>query len=164
MTKTTTKVQAHIRWMIRRDLPQVVAIEAQSGENHWTEQQLLHYLGNRIYIGMVCVDSQDTVLAYMIYQLHENRLDILNLTVNPKVRRKSIGFHMMQKLKSKLSEHKRTMVEMTVRESNLEGQLFLRAMGFDCDDIVRNGFDDGDEQDSAAWEDGYHFLFTLNTN
>jgi len=153
--------------MIRRDLPQVVAIEKDSSENHWTEQKFLRNLDNRLNpgrIGMVCVDSLDTVLAYVVYQLHPDRLEMLNLTVNPKVRRKSIGRHMVKNLKSKLSEHKRSMIEMTVRESNLDGQLFLRAMGFECDDIVRGGFDNGDEQDVTGWEDGYHFLFTLHTN
>ena len=35
------EVRVHIRWMIRRDMPEVLAIEAESFEFPWLEGELL---------------------------------------------------------------------------------------------------------------------------
>jgi len=144
--------------MIRRDLPQVVAIEAATGESKWSEEEFLARLRVRECVAMVCVDSLDTVLAYMVYEPHPHYLNILNLTVNPKYHRRSVGRHMVDTLQAKLSEHRRTGLEFRVRERNLAAQLFLREMGFECDEIVKGWFcgDDGEE-------DAYHFVYNLTS-
>ena len=156
MIKTKTKAACSIRWMIRADLQNVVEIEARAGENKWSMEDFLRRLQRRDCIGKVCVGADDTkILGYIVYELHEDHLHISNFTVDNKYQRKSIGFHMMENMKSKLSEHRRTFIEMEIRENNLEGQLFLKQMNFACDDIIKDWFDNSDE----SCEDGYHFTF-----
>ena len=43
----------HIRWMIRRDMPDVMGIEVASFEYAWTEDDFLRCLRQRNCIGMV---------------------------------------------------------------------------------------------------------------
>ena len=47
------QVRVHIRWMIRRDMPEVLAIEHASFEFPWCEEEFLRVLRQRNCIGMV---------------------------------------------------------------------------------------------------------------
>ena len=46
-------LKAHIRWMIRRDMPEVLAVEGESFEFPWCEEDFLRCLRQRNCIGMV---------------------------------------------------------------------------------------------------------------
>ena len=102
------KVRIHIRWMIRRDMPEVLAAELASFEYAWTEDDFLRCLRQRNCIGMVA-ETDEHVIGFMIYELHRSRLHILNFAVHPDVRRAGIGRQMLAKLVNKLSTHRRQM-------------------------------------------------------
>src|SRR5262245_54857976 len=80
----------HIRWMIRRDMPDVMVTERASFEYAWTEDDFLRCLRQRNCIGMVA-ERGDSVIGFMIYELHRTRLHLLNFAVHPAVRRTGIG-------------------------------------------------------------------------
>ena len=48
-----TEIAVHIRWMIRRDMPEVLQIEAASFEFPWLEDDFIRCLRQRNCIGMV---------------------------------------------------------------------------------------------------------------
>ena len=77
---TTTCV--HIRWMIRRDMPSVLDIESRCFEFAWSEDDFIRCLRQRNCIGMVA-EEDNQVVGFMIYELHKNRLHILNFAVDP---------------------------------------------------------------------------------
>lgn len=81
----------------------------------------------------------------MIYELHKTTLHILNLAVPPAHRRQGVGTQMIERLKSKLSEHRRTRLHMELRETNLPAQLFLRSQGFRAGRVLRNFYEDSGE-------------------
>src|SRR3954469_10610522 len=87
-TVPTPKAQArvHIRWMIRRDMPEVLAIEQQSFPFPWCEEEFLRVLRQRNCIGMVA-EYGERVVGFMIYELHKNRLHVLNFSVAADSRR-----------------------------------------------------------------------------
>ena len=64
---------AYIRWMIRRDMPTVMAIETDSFEFPYTEDEMILMLRNRNVIGMVA-EVGEQVVGYMIYELFKERL------------------------------------------------------------------------------------------
>jgi [ribosomal protein S18]-alanine N-acetyltransferase len=138
------ETRVHIRWMIRRDMPDVLRIEQASHEHPWTEEDFLRSLRQRNCIGMVA-EMGERVVGFMIYELHKTKLHILDFAVHPSQRRLAIGTQMIQKLASKLSSHRRTAITLEVRESNLEGQLFFRTAGFKATKVVRERFDDTGE-------------------
>src|SRR5438128_2496292 len=91
------QVRVHIRWMIRRDMPEVLQAEQQSFDYSWTEEDFLRCLRQRNCIGMVA-EHDEKVVGFMIYELHKTRLHILNFAVAPPQRRLGIGRQMVGKL------------------------------------------------------------------
>jgi ribosomal-protein-alanine N-acetyltransferase len=138
------QVRVHIRWMIRRDMPEVLQTEQESFEYSWTEEDFLRCLRQRNCIGMVA-EQGEKVVGFMIYELHKAKLHILNFAVHPQFRRGGIGAQMVAKLISKLSSHRRTRITLEVRETNLGAQLFFRAQLFKGVRVLRSFYDDSGE-------------------
>ncbi len=137
-------LRVQIRWMIRRDMREVLRIERESFEFHWTEEDYLACLRQRNCIGMVAeIDNQ--VVGIMIYELHKSRLHILNFAVAERYRRTGIGQQMLDKLIGKLSQQRRTRVTLEVRETNLPAQVFFRQSGFRATGVVRDHYADTNE-------------------
>ncbi len=137
-------LSVHIRWMIRRDMPEVLQIENSCFEFPWFEEDFIRCLRQRNCIGMVA-EHDERVVGFMIYELHKTRLHILNFAVNPEFQRCGAGSHMIAKLVSKLSFQRRTRVLLEVRETNLEAQLFFRNNGFRATSVLREYYDDTPE-------------------
>jgi len=127
--------------MIRRDMPAVLAIEGQSFEFSWNEDDFIRCLRQRNCIGMVA-EQDEQVVGFMIYELHKNRLHILNFAVAKEMRRQGIGRAMIGKLLSKLSHERRNRIMLEVRETNLEAQLFFKGLNFRAISVLRDFYDD----------------------
>ncbi|HEX8204264.1 MAG TPA: ribosomal protein S18-alanine N-acetyltransferase [Isosphaeraceae bacterium] len=138
------QVRVHIRWMIRRDMPEVLAIEHASFEFPWCEEEFLRVLRQRNCIGMVA-ELGERVVGFMIYELHKAKLQVLNFAVAPEVRRQGVGRQMMVKLVGKLSSHRRTRIVLHVRETNLGAQMFYKVQGFRATEILREQYEDTGE-------------------
>lgn len=145
----------YLRWMIRRDIPAVLAIEQASFTPHWDEEDFIHCLRQRNCIGMVA-EVREQVAGYMIYELHKNRLHVLNFAVDPPHRRRGVGRAMIQKLFNKLSPLRRTSIVLDVRETNLEAQKFYRACGFLATAVLRGHYID-------TGEDAYRMRLKLGS-
>jgi ribosomal-protein-alanine N-acetyltransferase len=138
------QVRVHIRWMIRRDMPEVLNTEQASFDYAWTEEDFLRCLRQRNCIGMVA-EQGEKVIGFMIYELHKAKLHVLNFAVHPIHRRQAVGAQMVSKLISKLSSHRRTRITLEVRETNLTAQLFFRAQGFRAVRVLRGYYEDSGE-------------------
>ncbi len=140
----TELARPHIRWMIRRDMPDVLRAEGQSFEFAWTEDDFLRCLRQRNCIGMVA-EYDDRIVGFMIYELHRQRLHVLNFAVAPGFRRCGIGRQMVGKLIGKLASHRRSRISLAVRERNLPAQCFFRALDFRAVRVLRNYYEDSGE-------------------
>ena len=138
------QVRVHIRWMIRRDMPEVLAIEHAGFEYPWCEEEFLRVLRQRNCIGMVA-ELGERVVGFMIYELHKSKLNILDFAVHPEFRRQGVAGQMVEKLVGKLSSHRRTRIVLHVRETNLPAQVFFRGQGFKASEVVREHFQDTNE-------------------
>jgi ribosomal-protein-alanine N-acetyltransferase len=137
-------VRVHIRWMIRRDMPEVLDIESGSFEFPWLEEDFIRCLRQRNCIGMVA-EHDDRVVGFMIYELNKTRLQVLNFATAADYRRRGVGSQMAAKLIGKLSAGRRTRVTLEVRETNLPAQLFFRANGFRAVSVLRDYYEDTPE-------------------
>jgi ribosomal-protein-alanine N-acetyltransferase len=140
--------------MIRRDMPEVLAIEHASFEFPWCEEEFLRVLRQRNCIGMVA-EYGERVVGFMIYELHKNRLHVLDFASHPEFRRQGVGQQMVAKLVGKLSTHRRTRIALEVRETNLAAQLFYRVQGFRATGVAREHFPD-------TGEDAYMMQYLLD--
>ena len=138
------EVRVHIRWMIRRDMPAVLDIEAESFEFPWLEEDFIRCLRQRNCIGMV-VECDDRVVGFMVYELNKTRLHMLNFAVAPQFRRLGVGSQMLDKLIGKLSAQRRSRIMLEVRETNLAAQLFFRENGFRAVSVLRKYYEDTPE-------------------
>ena len=138
------KLRVHIRWMIRRDMAEVLDIERESFEFPWYEEDFIRCLRQRNCIGMVA-EHGDRVVGFMIYELHKTRLHIINFAVAEAFRGCDVGRQMADKLISKLSSQRRTRITLEVRETNLPAQLFFKQLGFRATSVLRSYYDDSPE-------------------
>lgn len=134
----------HIRWMIRRDMPEVLEIESQCFEFPWSDEDFIRCLRQRNCIGMVA-EHDERVVGFMIYELHKDYLHVLNFAVHQAFRRRGVGAAMMGKLANKLSHQRRTNIALEVRETNLDAQLFFRSLGFRATTVLRDFYEDTTE-------------------
>lgn len=137
-------LRVHIRWMIRRDMCEVMEIERQAFEFPWFEEEFVRCLRQRNCIGMVA-EARERIVGFMIYELHKTRLHILNFAVADGERRRGVGRQLMEKLIGKLSAQRRTRISLEVRESNLAAQVFFRAVGFKATSVLHGFYDDSSE-------------------
>jgi len=138
------RLRVHIRWMIRRDMAEVLDIERESFEFPWYEEDFIRCLRQRNCIGMVA-EHGERVVGFMIYELHKTRLHILNFAVADAFRQRDVGRQMAEKLISKLSSQRRTRISLEVRETNLSAQLFFKQLGFRATSVLRSYYEDSPE-------------------
>jgi ribosomal-protein-alanine N-acetyltransferase len=142
--------------MIRRDMPEVLAIEHAGFEFPWCEEEFLRVLRQRNCIGMVA-EIGERVVGFMIYELHKSKLVILDFAVHPDFSKQGIGTQMVAKLVGKLSSHRRTKIVLHVRETNLRAQHFFSKQGFRAVEVVREHFGD-------TGEDAYLMQYLLDNS
>ncbi|MCA9065459.1 MAG: ribosomal protein S18-alanine N-acetyltransferase, partial [Planctomycetaceae bacterium] len=146
--------RTQIRWLIRRDMDEVLSIERSSFQTAWTEEEFLCCLRQRNCIGTVA-ELDHKIVGFMIYELHKSMLRILNFAVATDFRRHGIGRQMVQRLVDKLSQQRRREIVLEVRETNLPAQLFFANSGFRAVTVLRNHFDD-------TCEDAYYMRYCLS--
>jgi [ribosomal protein S18]-alanine N-acetyltransferase len=143
-TDQKLEVRVHIRWMIRRDMPEVLATERESFEFPWLEDDFIRCLRQRNCIGMVA-EHEDRVVGFMIYELHKTRIHVLNFAVADGYRRRGVGSQMVAKLSAKLSAERRSRIVLEVRETNLSAQIFFRENGFRAVSVLHSYYADTPE-------------------
>lgn len=145
-----------IRWLVRADLPEVIAMIKNSTDPSWTEQELRNRVASRNTIAIVA-ERNDIILGAVIYELHPQRLHISNIVVAERYRNQGVGRSLVNKLICKLTEERRNRITLLVSEANLTAQQFFRAMGFKAVQIIRKPYAKKDE-------DGYCMRYCMSSN
>jgi ribosomal-protein-alanine N-acetyltransferase len=136
--------EVFLRWMIRRDMAEVMQIERQSFEYPWSEDDFSRCLRQRHCIGMVA-EHDGRIVGCMIYELHRTRIHVLNFAVAASCRRQGVGRQMVAKLVAKLLAQRRSRIVLEVRETNVAAQLFFRENGFRAVSVLRGFYNDTPE-------------------
>jgi [ribosomal protein S18]-alanine N-acetyltransferase len=138
------EIRTHIRWLIRRDTPEVLAIENANFDYPNSEEQIIEYMRQKNAIGMAA-EYGDRIVGFMLYSLMRTSINVVDFAVCPTWTHRTVGKQMLDKLKGKLSHERRNRIKFHVRESNLAGQLFLRSQGFRAVEVIRGHFEDSGE-------------------
>lgn len=147
MNATAPERTVHIRWMIRDDHPEVLAIERTRFEFPWSEEDFIRCLRQRNCIGQVA-ERDDRIIGYMVYALHKTRLHILNFAVGQIWNRTGVGRAMANRLISKVTPTRRTHILAEIRETNLSTQKFFLAVGFRAVRVLPDFYDDPPNEDA----------------
>lgn len=137
----------HVRWLVRRHMPEVLTIERASFEFPWFEEDFVRCLRQRNVIAMVACDGgcDGPVLGFMVYELHSTRVHLLNFAVLPEARRLGVGRALVKALTNKLHPQRRKRVTLEIRETNLPAQQFFRSCGFKAVTVLRSYYEDSPE-------------------
>lgn len=142
--------RTHIRWMIRRDMPEVLEIECLTRESGWDEEDFYRILRQRNCIGIIA-ESENKIVGFMVYELQRNGVKLMNFAIHPEFRRLKVGTRLLEKLKGKLVLRRRTSIRFDVGEGRLPLQLFLRDSGFLCQEIIKDDPEPGDVRYSMIY-------------
>jgi len=141
------------RWLIRRDMPEVLAIETAGFEFPWSEEDFIRCLRQRNSIGMVA-ECDARVVGFMIYELHKNRLHLLNIAVHPKHQRMGYATALIDGLKRKLNPTGRAEIVLDVSDANLPAQLFFSAQAFRAVTVISGMYE-------KTEMDAYQFIYSV---
>jgi ribosomal-protein-alanine N-acetyltransferase len=142
-------LDVHVRWLVSRDVPEVLGIEAGSFAPPWSKEDLVAHLCRRVTIGMVA-EVGDRVVGFMVYELLPASVELLRVAVHPAWRRRGAGAALLAKLTPKLSPGRRRRAGLDVGEANLGAHLWLKAQGWRAARVDRGR---GGEPDT------YRFVF-----
>lgn len=152
------RLKVNVRWMIRRDMPDVLEIERDCFEYPWGEDDFLNCLRQRNCIGMVavCDDERgmERIVGFIVYELFRKKLHLMSIGVAIAKRRMGVGTQMIEKMVEKLSQQRRDTIGVEVRESNLSAQMFFQKHGFRAVSILKDFYED-------TTEDAYSMEFQL---
>jgi len=142
-----------VRWMIRRDVPETMAINSLSFDNPWQDEAELvdNYLKRRNTIGMVA-ELDGRIVGYCVYSLYKQHIQIESMAVHPAYRELGLGRVLVERLFGKLSRQRRDRVCVDVRESDLPAQTFFRHLDFLAYNIRHGHFRD-------TGEDAYQMFY-----
>ena len=142
-----------LRWMIDRDLSQVMGIESLCfGPDADTRREMRALIDMPGVYSIVAEAENESIDGFVIYERRKTRIVIRNLAVAPMRQRRGIGTLLIDKLRGKLSFQRKVLTAL-VRESNLPAQLFFRAMGLVATDIIPHPW----ARFGGGLEDGYLF-------
>lgn len=130
-----------VRWMLKRDVDEVLRIEALATRDPLSRKDLMDHLRQRNCIGMV-VDNGHEAVGYMVYLLHKSSLVLIRLAVHPDWQRSGVATQMIDRLKLKLHHHRRREIFINVPDYELGMQLFLRAQNFRAVGVARGEVDE----------------------
>lgn len=133
-----------IRWLLRDDLDQVVALERRAFASPWLRRDFVALLRARNSLGQVAV-VDDRLVGYVVRTVRGQSLTIDNLAVAPEWRRRGVGRALVRHSCRARGGGLPRIVLADVREQNTPAQLFFRAVGFSCREILTDWYDDTDE-------------------
>lgn len=156
-------VRVHIRWLIRRDMSEVLAIDEFAGlpvlpssRPGDREEGCLAYLRPVSRTGMVAEEygrQYGKVLGFMLYEWGQSEITLARLAVHPAYLRMGVGTQLADKLASKVSPWgTRNRVVMDVSEYATPMQLFLRSQGWLAERVIRG---------REGGEDAYRMVYRL---
>jgi ribosomal-protein-alanine N-acetyltransferase len=145
MKRTTNQTEIDVRFMIRRDIPEIALIEEASFEYPFTVEEIRRANKDIAFSAMVAM-VRGRVVGHMLYEVHQSRLLLRSLAVTPAYRRCGVGKALIERLISELRMPKRNRITAEVRDSNLDAQLFLRDFGFRAVRVLRDYYEEcGDD-------------------
>jgi ribosomal-protein-alanine N-acetyltransferase len=145
---------AHIRWMTKLDMEEVLKIEKDRSPEPWSEKEFEINIKAKNCIGMVAEIQKGLkyqVVGFIVWALFGNRIEIINLGVSREFNRQGVGTTLIDKVKKKAIERKKTRIVTHVNERDLDIHLFLHANGFRAMRVIKRFFGE-DAAYRFSWE------------
>jgi ribosomal-protein-alanine N-acetyltransferase len=129
-----------VRWIVRNDVMEVLAIDNETYTNPLTEDDLIAALRQRNVVGNV-VEVDDQIVGFIVFALHRDSLQIVRFAVDPDYARRGVGQSVLEQVMGKIGRpgSTRHKIEAWVPEDAISAQLFFRANQFWATGECANG-------------------------
>lgn len=131
-------IKPQIRLFSPDDLPSAVRIEKHNFEFPWDSVEFMEYIGDSKKKSYTA-KYKDHLLGYLAYELIDSRdyIRIRNISIDSNLHKIGIGRALLDYIEEEYRPNKKyKSLVATVRETNLDGQLFFKSMGFICTKIL----------------------------
>jgi ribosomal-protein-alanine N-acetyltransferase len=137
-------IPASIRFVSGRDFRQITTIERDCFEHPWTNREFQSKLCEDHVVCYV-VEYEGFIVAYAIIQYYKDHIELCNLAVDSRYRRRKIASLIINMLKIKAYLEHMDYIAVYVSEYNLDAQLFFsnEDNGFKAKEVLRDFYDDG---------------------
>ena len=129
-------IKTTVRSVMRDDLDVICAIEKQCFEHSWSKETFLSHLRKRDCGVLTAIQDGKTV-GYLVFQRGQDFVEIKKIAVDYLYRRCSVGRTLVKSLTQRM-EGTTSKLTLTVRECNLDAQLFFQRLGYQAVAILRN--------------------------
>ena len=121
-----------LRRMMRKDLPEVIAIEHQSFSNPWPDTTFEGEIQNiGLSYPVVAVDeAEGNIIGYVIFWIIRDEVQINNVAVHPDYRRRRIAENMFRDILAVLEQNGILFVTLEVRAGNAAALTLYEKLGF----------------------------------
>lgn len=139
-----------MRQMFLADLSKVIKLEYAVYDCPWRKEEFTKAINNKTTVCLV-IAQYDKIVGYVIADIKATATEILNITVDPTYRRLGLATMLVNKLKSDLNTIINEII-LSVIETNLGMQLFLRSQGFKAISISKGAYDEYVSDDAILFK------------
>lgn len=140
----------NIRKLNPQDFDEVLWIENVSFDDPWKKADFQRCI--KMGCWLMVATQNGKVVGYVVIQFLKDRIELVNLAVEPTHRRSGIGRRLVEWAQRQVQVFSKSSISLTVRETNLNAQLFFRALCIPAVRVIRNPFQDLEE-------DGFYFVW-----
>jgi [ribosomal protein S18]-alanine N-acetyltransferase len=137
-----------IRDATRRDLPKIMQIERRAFDQPWSLDSFVREFAlpfSRTTIAVFSTEKDESIAGYLCRWLVVDECHILNVAVDPLIRRKGIGARLMSDAIKEAKARSATVVSLEVRRSNLPARGLYRKFEFQERRLRRNYYGPGED-------------------
>ena len=144
-----TEDAVHIRRLTYADLPQIIAIERRAFPTPWSLAMFVLELSKSSGMSLAALHGE-TLVGYLVCSRYDTVWHIMNVAVDPELRRLGIATALMSELIERIQEH-RARFTLEVRESNLGAIALYEGYGFRAAGRRRRYYQDNGEDAVIMW-------------
>jgi ribosomal-protein-alanine N-acetyltransferase len=139
----------HIRRLTYADLPQIIALERRVFSTPWSLAMFVLELSKSSGVSLAALHGE-TLVGYLICSRYDTVWHIMNVAVDPKLRRLGIATALLSELIERIDDP-RARFTLEVRESNTGAIALYEGYGFRAAGRRRRYYQDNGEDAVVMW-------------
>ncbi len=139
----------HIRRLTYADLPQIIALERRVFPTPWSLAMFVLELSKPSGVSLAALHGE-TLVGYLVCSRYDTVWHIMNVAVDPELRRLGIATALLSELIERIQEN-RARFTLEVRESNLGAIALYERYGFRAAGRRRRYYQDNGEDAVVMW-------------
>ena len=139
----------HIRRLTYADLPQIIALERRVFPTPWSLAMFVLELSKSSGVSLAALHGE-TLVGYLVCSRYDTVWHIMNVAVDPRLRRLGIATALLSELIERIEEN-RARFTLEVRESNTGAIALYERYGFRAAGRRRRYYQDNGEDAVVMW-------------